>query len=79
MTTTENRQAAGKKELCSHRHISSMKQFEYKILDVPAKGFLGGKINFQELADKLNIMGKEGWELVPAPIQTCTRALHAAW
>ena len=64
MTTTENRQATGKKERCNRRHPSSMKKFEYKILDVPAKGFLGGKINFQELTDKLNTMGKEGWELV---------------
>lgn len=41
-----------------------MNQFEYKVLDVPAKGFFGGKINYQELADKLNLLGKEGWELV---------------
>lgn len=34
------------------------------MLDVPAKGFLGGKINFQELTDKLNDLGSEGWELV---------------
>ncbi len=41
-----------------------MKKFEYKVLDAPAKGFFGGKINFQELAIKLNDLGKEGWELI---------------
>lgn len=41
-----------------------MRQFEYKVLDAPAKGFFGGKINYQELADKLNDLGQQGWELV---------------
>jgi hypothetical protein len=41
-----------------------MKKFEYKVLDVLAKGFFGGKVNFQELADKLNDLGEEGWEVI---------------
>jgi Domain of unknown function (DUF4177) len=41
-----------------------MKKFEYKVLDVPAKGFFGGKINHQELSDKLNELGREGWDAV---------------
>jgi len=41
-----------------------MKKFEYKILDVPARGFFGGNINYQELSDKLNGLGQIGWEVV---------------
>ena len=41
-----------------------MKQFEYRILDVIAGGFWGGKIDAQELTDKLNELGREGWEVV---------------
>jgi Domain of unknown function (DUF4177) len=44
-----------------------MKQFEYKILDVPAvKGWWssGGKVNFEELVTKLNELGREGWEVI---------------
>lgn len=41
-----------------------MTRFEYKVLDVPAKGFFGGKINYQQLAEKLNALGEEGWELI---------------
>ena len=42
-----------------------MKKFEYKLLDVVAKGwFYGGKIDNQELTNKLNELGREGWEVV---------------
>ena len=41
-----------------------MKRFEYKVLDVPTKGFLGGKVNHQEMVEKLNELGSQGWELV---------------
>ena len=42
-----------------------MIKFEYKVLDVPAKGFwFGGKVDHQELSDKLNSLGKQGWEVV---------------
>ncbi|MEO7923186.1 MAG: DUF4177 domain-containing protein [Chitinophagaceae bacterium] len=44
-----------------------MQKFEYKLLDVPAiKGWwsIGGKVDFQELSNKLNVLGREGWEVV---------------
>jgi Domain of unknown function (DUF4177) len=42
-----------------------VQKYEYKILDVPAKGWwIGGKIDHQELVDKLNELGREGWEAV---------------
>ena len=41
-----------------------MKKFEYKVLDVIAKGFFGGKVDFQALNEKLDELGEEGWEVV---------------
>ena len=41
-----------------------MKRFEHKILDVPTKGWFGGKVDFEELANKLGELGKQGWEVV---------------
>jgi hypothetical protein len=42
-----------------------MNTFEYKVLDIAAKFSWGGtKINFQELTNELNDLGKQGWELV---------------
>jgi len=42
-----------------------MQKFEYKLLDVVATGWwFGAKINHQELANKLNELGREGWEVV---------------
>jgi|CXWL01.1.fsa_nt_gi hypothetical protein len=43
-----------------------MPQFEYKVLEAAAKGFWGGKINSQELVNKLNEFGRQGWEVVSA-------------
>lgn len=40
-----------------------MKKFEYRILDVPVGGFWGGKIESQDLLEKLNELGAEGWEI----------------
>lgn len=43
-----------------------MKRFEYRILDVTAGGFWGGSIDTQGLTDKLNELGRDGWEVVSA-------------
>lgn len=40
-----------------------MKKFEYKLLDVPTKGWWGGKIDFDTLTQKLNELGSLGWEV----------------
>jgi len=42
-----------------------MKRFEYYVLDVATGGFWsgGGKIDAQELTNKLNELGRQGWEL----------------
>ncbi|RIV22356.1 DUF4177 domain-containing protein [Fibrisoma montanum] len=40
-----------------------MRKFEYMVLDVPAGGFWGGKVNFDELTHKLNELGNLGWEV----------------
>ncbi|SOD93229.1 DUF4177 domain-containing protein [Spirosoma fluviale] len=40
-----------------------MKKFEYLVLDVAPAGFWSNKIDTQELTDKLNQLGREGWEL----------------
>jgi Domain of unknown function (DUF4177) len=46
-----------------------MKNFEYKVLDVPAYGFwYGGKIDHQELSTKLNELGRQGWEVVSSGV-----------
>jgi hypothetical protein len=39
-----------------------MKKFEYRLLDT-AGGFFSG-IDYQELTNYLNTMGREGWEVV---------------
>jgi hypothetical protein len=41
-----------------------MKKFEYKILEIPAKGFWGIRVNFEEIEQKLNELGKAGWEAI---------------
>jgi hypothetical protein len=39
-----------------------MKKFEYRLLDTTS-GFFSG-IDYQELTDRLNQLGSEGWEVV---------------
>jgi len=41
-----------------------MKKFEYRLLDTTS-GFFSG-IDYQELTNHLNALGREGWELVSA-------------
>ena len=41
-----------------------MKKFEYETLKLDAKGFLGGKVDTDDLKSSLNEMGCNGWELV---------------
>lgn len=46
-----------------------MQKFEYKVLDISEiSGFWssGGKFNYQEICDKLNELGRQGWEVVNA-------------
>lgn len=42
-----------------------MKKFEYFVLEVAAGSFWsgGGKIDVDELANELNELGQQGWEL----------------
>ena len=41
-----------------------MKKYEYKVLEVPVLGwFWGGKVDTQALTNKLNSLGKEGWQV----------------
>jgi len=39
-------------------------QWEYKTISMRAGGFLGGKVNQEDLEQELNVAGREGWELV---------------
>lgn len=41
-----------------------MTRYEYTILEVPVKRwFLGGKVDTQALTDKLNELGRQGWQV----------------
>lgn len=40
-----------------------MQKFEYKVLEVVPKGWWKRHIDYQELTDKLNELGREGWEV----------------
>ncbi|KAA3612916.1 MAG: DUF4177 domain-containing protein [Planctomycetota bacterium] len=44
----------------------SQQKWEYQSLRLDPGGFLGGKVNQQELDDSMNRMGERGWELVAA-------------
>ena len=39
-------------------------KWEFKTLKHPAKGLLGGKFVAEELDEKMNELGQQGWELV---------------
>ena len=41
-----------------------MGSWEYRTIKVKTKGFLGGKVDLDELEGELNRLGQEGWELV---------------
>lgn len=41
-----------------------MEQWEYKTVKYHTGGFMGGKVNVEELDELLNSLGFEGWELV---------------
>ncbi len=43
-----------------------MKRFEYRVLELKAGGWSGGKIDNQTLTNKLNELGGLGWEVVSA-------------
>lgn len=40
--------------------------WDYKILKLETSGFLGGKVNAEELESNLNELGRNDWELVAA-------------
>ena len=39
-------------------------KFEYKLVHHKAKGFLGGKVDIDKMAEEYNTYGEDGWELV---------------
>jgi len=41
-------------------------KWEYMTIKQPVGGFAGGKLDSSELDQKLNDLGREGWELVAA-------------
>ncbi|MFI2859054.1 DUF4177 domain-containing protein [Paenibacillus sp. JSM ZJ436] len=41
-----------------------MEQWEYKTVKYATKGFLGGKVDEEDLSELFNGLGYEGWELV---------------
>lgn len=43
-----------------------MNTWEYKTIKLATKGFVGGKLNIEELDSEMNRLGSEGWELVNA-------------
>lgn len=41
-----------------------MKKFEYCVLNVGGKGFWNPSLNYEQLTEKLNALGQQGWEVV---------------
>ena len=41
-----------------------MKKFEYKVLEISAKGFWGIRVDIEEISQKINELGKQGWEAI---------------
>ncbi len=39
-------------------------KWEYHVFKTRAKGLMGGKIDEQDLSDKINQLGRDEWELV---------------
>ncbi len=42
----------------------SMEKFEYKVMTYDTKGIWGGKVEAHQLENQLNLLGKDGWEMV---------------
>lgn len=40
-----------------------MQKFEYTVIEMPTKGWLGFKVDFEALTTQLNDLGKKGWEV----------------
>ncbi|GKX31940.1 hypothetical protein SH1V18_44200 [Vallitalea longa] len=40
-----------------------MKKWEYLVLKFDSHGITGGKVNTDEIENKLNRLGKDGWEV----------------
>ncbi len=43
-----------------------MKKFEYKLINLPNKGFFDGGFDWAQLVDRLNELGALGWEAISA-------------
>lgn len=41
-----------------------MEYWEYRSIKVETKGMLGGILNTDDFDDELNVLGRNGWELV---------------
>ncbi len=41
-----------------------MEKFEYKIVTFETKGFFGGNVDTYQMENKLNELGRDGWEMV---------------
>jgi len=50
-----------------------MIKFAYKILEIPVGGIWGGRVNTQEVVNKLNEFGRQGWEVISSVDTTMWR------
>ncbi len=41
-----------------------MQKWEYKVIETECKGLMGGQLEIQHFSDSLNILGKDGWEVI---------------